>query len=474
MSHELRRLSKSLLEKPQLITQTRFEEIEAFLTSRNDGIFNQDVNLGSPFDKDDDDQDDHISPDLVKGNIGYLKVEGALSYKLTGLEALCGGASYTGLLKTMDTLCACEDVKVIVMQMNSGGGEAYRCFETARELRKKADTAGKKFVGYIDGLAASAGYGLVSACHNVIINPDAEAGSIGVVIRLQNSNEAMKKAGIKTKYITAGASKVPFDEEGEFRKDFIEDLQKRVYELYDNFVNHVVDMRGGKISSESVKNTEARVFSAEEARTLGLVDEIMEAETFEKYLKETYDLSSESGENKDNYKGDMVMSKTPQLSTEEVAALQAQLASMQELEAKLAVFEAKEVAAKTAEMKTLVEGAELSNVEGIVNLMMGSEDVKTLMSGVIEDIGKIKASHESAIASLETSHSDKIAELTASHTEALEAAKAEATEAKAKAEDAKTEFAASKAIEGDNTSLEDTAKETKKSSALANFIKENY
>jgi ClpP class serine protease len=473
MSHELRRLSKSLLEKPQLITQTKFEEIEAFLNARNEGLINQEVKLEKdcPYE-----EDCELSSDLVQGNIGYLKVEGALSYKLTGMEALCGGCSYTGLLADTDKLIA-HGVKGIVMKVNSGGGEAYRCFETSRSIRKKCDEAGIKLIGYIDGSACSAAYGLVSACDSIVINPDAEAGSIGVVIRLQNQNEAMKKAGVKTKYITAGDSKVPFDEEGEFREDFIADLQNRVYELYDNFVSHVVSMRGGKISNETVRGTEARVFSAGEARAKGLVDEIMEETTFETFLKETYNLSSKTDEeNKPKYKGDNLMSNaTPQLSAEEVQALQAKLAGMEEMQAKLAKFEAKEAAEKTASLTALVTGAKLTNAEAIVEAMLSDAGTKTLMAGVIEDISAIQASHAEAITSLKTTHTEAIATLEATHDAALEEAKQEATQAKADSEKAKASFAESKAIEGDNTSIEDTEeKQASKSAALADFIKQKH
>ena len=56
--------------------------------------------------------------------------------------------------------------------------------------------------------------GLGAAAHEIIANPESEAGSIGVVISLQNNNKQLEKEGIERTFITAGSEKVPFEEDG--------------------------------------------------------------------------------------------------------------------------------------------------------------------------------------------------------------------------------------------------------------------
>ena len=56
-------------------------------------------------------------------------------------------------------------------------------------------------------MSASASYGLLSVCHTIIANPDAQVGSIGVVISLMNNSGALEQAGLKRQFVTAGASK---------------------------------------------------------------------------------------------------------------------------------------------------------------------------------------------------------------------------------------------------------------------------
>ena len=198
MAHKLPRLSKSILDLPQLITATKFEEIASVLEDRNSGIYeaaSHAAQLSS-------DHMEYNSGDLVEGSVGILRVEGPTTYKKTGWEAYCGGCSYQGLLEQMDEIIANREVTKVLMLVDSGGGESFRCFEYSRLLRKRADAAGIKIYAYVDGMAASAGFALASAAHEVIMNPNSECGSIGVVIRLANNNKKLEEDGITVKYIT--------------------------------------------------------------------------------------------------------------------------------------------------------------------------------------------------------------------------------------------------------------------------------
>ena len=278
MSHSLNRLSKSILEQPQLITQARFEEIAAVLDNRED--YSKLVEAAQLAN---DKQDGKVSQeDLAETSVGVLRIEGALTNKPTMFGALCGLTSYQELLSQTDELCANAEVNTIMMLVDSGGGDAYNLFSTARNIKAKCVDNNKKLIAYVDGSSGSAAFGLTAVADEVIMHPDAQVGSIGVVVRLVNDSKAQELSGLKTTYITAGASKVPFDESGEFREEFKSDIQDKVDELYTGFINHVVTYRN--MSSEAVKGTEAKMFSANKAMELGLVDKVMENEEFYEYL----------------------------------------------------------------------------------------------------------------------------------------------------------------------------------------------
>ena len=148
---------------------------------------------------------------------------------------------------------------------------------------------------------------------------------------------------------------------------------------------------------------------------------------------------------------------------------------MQEMQAKLAQYEAKETDDKTASLTALVVGAQLSNADAIVVSMLADENIKSLMAGVIDDITNIQLAHTESVAALNAAHTESFAALTTSHNAALAEAQEATIAAQASAEESKTKFSTSVVIEGDNVSLADTEdKVVKKTSSLASFIKENY
>jgi signal peptide peptidase SppA len=274
MAHELHRFSKSVLSVPQLMEPSRFEEVAELLEDRNSGLFQMAIDASK----------ESVSMDSIKveNGIAVLNLEGATTYKPTLFQALCGGVSYQMLLQQMNTVVNMPNVHTILMNVDGPGGQAFRMMSTGKQLRKIADNAGKKLIAYVDGTSASATYGLTVAAHEVIAHPESSVGSVGVVLQLANTNKRDKEEGIEKTYITAGSEKIPFDKHGDFREGFLEDLQNKVDKLYTGFTSYVSEMRG--IDVQVVKDTEAKMFQADEALELGLIDKVMEAEDFYAYL----------------------------------------------------------------------------------------------------------------------------------------------------------------------------------------------
>lgn len=343
-AHQLPRFSKSILEKPQLILESKFREISEVLENReNLNAYKEELILSEDFNE----GKEYLN---ISEDIGILRVEGPTTYKPSGFEALCGGCSYTSLLSQMQEF-ADEGVKTVLMKIESSGGQAYRMIFTATQLRKIADENKIRLIGYIDGMAASAGMGLAAACHELIANPEAEAGSIGVVISLANNSKQLEKEGIERTFITAGSEKVPFEDDGSFRKGFLEDLQENVDDLYAKFTTHIATMRN--IPVQTVRDTQARMFKAEKALQLGLIDKVMEEDEFQAYLG-GYSITPEQQQGTTQVAAkltktdeEILMSKN----TEQASSVDAeQLAQLQELETiktKLAALEAEKEQAST-------------------------------------------------------------------------------------------------------------------------------
>lgn len=268
--------------------------------------------------------------------IGLLPIKGMLVYEETGWEALCGMTSYEGLQAKAEKMILEEDVKSIILEINSGGGMAYGCFEAAMSVRALADKHDVKITSYVDGMAASGAYAWCCIADEVIVNPMGKVGSIGVVLPLVNYSEADKKEGIQRIYITAGKSKVPYDEDGKFTEEALDDIKESVMDTYSVFVNHVAEARG--LSKEVVMNTEAKVFNTTKALDIGLIDEIMTKDQFYEHLGnfngdtrmaiQTEKMENEKVETED--KSPLVSNLTEQISTlkGEKATLSDQVSSL--------------------------------------------------------------------------------------------------------------------------------------------------
>lgn len=386
MAHKLPRLSKSLLEKPQLITLEKFQEISEVMDNRS--YLKDNANL--LFDvEDSEDMDESLIEDKP---YGMLKVEGPTTYKPTGWEALCGGCSYTNLISQMEYLVE-QGKKDVVMWINSPGGQAYRMMFTAKKLRKLADDNGVRLIGYVDGMACSAGMGLASACHELIANPESEVGSIGVVISLMNNSKKLEKEGLERKFITAGESKVPLEDDGSFKEGFIADLQESVNTLYEDFVNHVASMRD--MDSQIVRDTEARVFKANKGLELGLIDSIMEEDEFFEYLDNTYSnpLTTEVSNSEEASININPTKKGEQMSDLSVSELAAKLAEFEKLAsaqaAQLEVFKEKEQLAEKANVEKQLSEFSFAqeHLKELTEFMCSSEtsgDHKSLMNSVLK------------------------------------------------------------------------------------------
>lgn len=175
-----------------------------------------------------------------------------------------------------------EGAQCIVMDFSTPGGQATHAFEYADEIRKLCDDNNIELIAYVDEMACSAGYLLACICDEVIANPDSVVGSIGAVVALTDVSEAMKQAGIKRIFITSGTAKVPYDEEGAFKSDFINKVQSEVDMLNDKFVSHVSKFTG--LDDSTIRGLNADSFNAEEALSIGLVNSIQTQSEFAAYL----------------------------------------------------------------------------------------------------------------------------------------------------------------------------------------------
>lgn len=282
MAHQAFLFTNSILEKPQLITESDFNDVCNYLNNRNYSQSMLEAATTTATRK----PSETAHGQMINANTYQIKIEGVTTYKTTSMQAMCGsGMSYQALKQQADYAAQTPAIKNVVLSISSGGGEAMGCFVAAQYFKDTVKNSGKNIITYIDERACSAAYAWACIADEIIMNPEADCGSIGVVTRLIDQSKALDNAGIKPIFITAGADKVPFNTDGSFKQDFIDKLQAGVDKTYTKFVEHVSTMRN--IDSKIIKDTQANVYDAEESLQLGLVDKIMDVEQFNLYVNDS-------------------------------------------------------------------------------------------------------------------------------------------------------------------------------------------
>lgn len=174
------------------------------------------------------------------------------------------------ITKRLKSLAEQEDVKAVVLRINSPGGSVGAVQEIYDEvLRLKKN--GKKVVVSMGDVAASGGYYVAAAADKIFADPGTLTGSIGVIFEVGNVQELFKKIGLKVEAIKSAEHKdiaSPFRTMTEKERKIIQSL---INDSYSQFVDAIV--QGRKMKKENVLAlADGRIFSGTQAKSEGLID----------------------------------------------------------------------------------------------------------------------------------------------------------------------------------------------------------
>lgn len=162
-----------------------------------------------------------------------------------------------------------NDVRAVVLRINSPGGLVAPTWEIYRAVRKLRNK--KPVVASIETIGASGGYYIASAADKIIVTPGTATGSIGVIIRSMNIKKIYDRFGIKNVVIKSGKMKDSLASYRELTTAEKSYLQGMVNEMYEQFLMDVASGRG--INIEEIKHyADGRIITGKKALELNLVD----------------------------------------------------------------------------------------------------------------------------------------------------------------------------------------------------------
>ncbi|WP_162418913.1 signal peptide peptidase SppA [Cyclobacterium roseum] len=165
-----------------------------------------------------------------------------------------------------------EDVKAIVLRINSPGGSVVASEVLWRELSEAQKE--KPLIASMSNYAASGGYYLAAPADTIVAQPNTITGSIGIFGILFNTQGLLNnKLGITTDVVSTGTYSDFLNPTKAMSEEEKAIMQKKVEEGYDTFIQRVAD--GREMSREEViAIAGGRVWSGSMAKTIGLVDVI--------------------------------------------------------------------------------------------------------------------------------------------------------------------------------------------------------
>lgn len=209
----------------------------------------------------------------INGDVEIITIRGAISHRSKGFLSWLFGetATYESIREHFRAALQDENTAAVIFDIDSSGGEVAGLFDLVDEIYQARGT--KPIYAIANENALSAAYAIASAADKVFLTRTAQVGSIGVVAVHVDQSEADKKAGVKFTPIYAGDRKVDFSQHAPLSKEAMAIAQDRVNKSYELFVSTVARNRG--ISPESIKNTQAGIFTGEDAVKAGLADQIL-------------------------------------------------------------------------------------------------------------------------------------------------------------------------------------------------------
>jgi signal peptide peptidase SppA len=205
----------------------------------------------------------------IRGGVGIIPVRGPLFKRANLMTDHCGATSYDTVLRDLHQMLASDQVRSIVLDIDSPGGEANGCSELADHIFEARGQ--KPITAYIGGTGASAAYWIASACDRVYGSDSAIVGSIGVQSALRSEKNEGEIRFVSSQ--SPNKNRDPATEEGQ------KEVQAVIDGLAEVFITKVARNRGTSRETVLEKFGQGSVFVGAEAQKRGLIDEVSSLES---------------------------------------------------------------------------------------------------------------------------------------------------------------------------------------------------
>ena len=216
---------------------------------------------------------EHIRPDLMKSHptkdkVGIIVASGIIMDGEQPSGRIGGDTMADLLVRARED----ENVKAVVVRIDSGGGSATASEIISREIELTRQ-AGKPVFVSMGSIAASGGYWIAAPADQIWATPTTITGSIGIFGAFPTFEKSLKSLGITSDGVGTTKLSDAFDPSRPLNDLVAQSMNQVIEQGYRRFIQRVAE--GRNMEPEAVeKIAQGRVWAGITAKDLGLVDKI--------------------------------------------------------------------------------------------------------------------------------------------------------------------------------------------------------
>lgn len=225
-----------------------------------------------------------------KDKIAVVFAEGVIEYQTEGP----GNISEVDYHETFNTIEGKEDIKAVVLRVNSPGGNAYSSEQIWHRI-ERIKASGIPVVASYGNYAASGGYYISCNADTIVAQPNTLTGSIGVFGMFPDASKLLnEKLGVRFDTVKTSPYAVAVTPFYKLRDDENAIMEGSIDKMYDLFLTRVSEGRG--MSKDAVHEVaQGRVWSGLAASQNGLVDVLGDLDDAIAIAAEMADLGDDYG-----------------------------------------------------------------------------------------------------------------------------------------------------------------------------------
>lgn len=232
--------------------------------------------------------------------VGIMPLHGPIFPKANLMTEMSGAVALDSWVAELRQMVEDDSIGSIVLDIDSPGGMSSGIAETAQYIREAREI--KPIYAIANTLTASAAYGLAAQATQVYGTLSSTVGSIGTYLVHTDDSALLEKIGVKETVVKAGRFKAI--EMESLTPESKATLQEYVDDVNDRFIYEIAQGRG--MTEDQIRGTDAKVFAADRALSVGLIDGITTMEGLVGEILETggITLGSTAPASKQSYDAD--------------------------------------------------------------------------------------------------------------------------------------------------------------------------